>query len=556
MFGPFVNDTEDPKKFAVWEPKVKVYREALAAGIKDEYKLPQELIPKDFDVGVDVTGIPAKVLTESELAITESSGCDLVVKIAAGELSAVEVFKAFAKRATIAHQLTNCAMQIFVDEGLMRAKELDAYYAKTGKTVGPLHGLPVSLKEHYNYKGKITHSGYVGYIDNVTENWSVAVEVLKEAGAVFYIRTTEPQSLMHLCSYNNITGACRNPWNTSLTPGGSSSGEGALAAMKGSVFGLGSDIGGSIRCPAAFCGVWGLRPTQKRLSMHNVTSCCGSKVQESVACVLGPLARSAEDLDLFMKASIVSEPWKKDACIIPLPWRTESVPSPKELTIAVCYDDGVVKPTAPIIRALKHAVSKLEASGVKVVEWKPIAVQKLVETCSAMYNADGNSSQKLALAASGEPLAPLTHVALSFGCGDDGVSVEKNQELNGIRDQGRQDYLSAMDAQGIDYILCPTYVSVAAKPDVIKYWGYTNLWNILDYPSVIFPTGLKVNPDLDVVDKSYKPRNEYEAYEHFLYTDPKDFINAPINLQLTGRRYFEEKLIKASQVIGEIIAQK
>ncbi|GMF32677.1 unnamed protein product [[Candida] boidinii] len=177
-------------------------------------------------------------MTKEELEIINLTGCKLAEKIASGEYTSVTVFKAYAKRATMAHQLTNCAMELFTDEGLKRAEELDEYFKKNGKTVGFLHGLPVSLKEHYDYKGRITHAGYVAYIDRVSEEWCLTSKCLYDQGAVFYIRTTEPQCLMHLCSNNNITGKCLNPTNTSLTPGGSSSGEGALAAMKGSVFGL------------------------------------------------------------------------------------------------------------------------------------------------------------------------------------------------------------------------------------------------------------------------------------------------------------------------------
>lgn len=553
MFGVFHNDTEDESKFKKFIPRIEAYRKKLEDGIKPEYSLPANFLPKDLDKGIDVTKIPEKVLNGSELAITEMSGTDLSIKIADGELTSVEVFKAFAKRATIAHQLTNCAMELFVDDGLKRAQELDDYFSKTGQTVGPLHGLPISLKEHYNFKGRVTHSAFVSKLDNITNNWSTTVENLRDAGAVFYVRTTEPQTLMHLCTYNNITGACRNPRNTSLTAGGSSSGEGAIGAMKGSVFGLGSDIGGSVRCPAAFCGIWGLRPTQKRLSMHNVESAFGLKIQESVQCVLGPLARSAQDIDLFMKSIIAQEPWKKDPCTLPLPWRKVPLPSASSLKIAICYDDGVVMPTPPIQRALKIASEKLEAAGVKVVEWKPIKVKELVEACSSMYNADANFSQKTALAASGEPLAPLSKVALSFGCADKGVSVTDNQRLNGIRDQGRQDYHDTLEKEGIDFILSPVYVSVAAKPSTVKYWGYTNLWNILDFPNVVFPTGLEVSLELDGVDTHYEPRNEYESYEYSLYSSPDDFKGAPISLQITGRRYQDEELVMASEVIADII---
>lgn len=552
MFGVFHNTTENEKRFEEWKPKIQAYRDALNSGIKDEYKLPDELIPSNLDSGIDVTEIPTKFLNAAELEITELSGCDLANRIAKGELSSVEVFKAFAKRATIAHQLTNCAMELFLDEGLKRAQELDEYYAKTGKTVGMLHGIPMSVKEHYNFKGKVTHSCYVAYLDNVTDNWSTTLHAFLKQGAVFYVRTTQPQSLMHLCSRNNITGVCRNPLNTSLTPGGSSSGEGAIAAMKGSVFGVGSDIGGSIRCPAAFCGVWGLRPSQKRVSIKNIGP-EGLVVQESVIPVLGPLARSAQDINLFMKAYTAAKPWEEDACIIPIPWREVAKPELKSLKIAIIYDDGVVKPTPPIIRGLKVAEEKLRAAGIEVVKWEPIHVKKLIESCYTLYTSDGNQAQKHKYSLSGEPLAPLTKAFLSFGCSDAGITVAENQQLNGFRDVCRQEYLDVMNSQGIDYILGPAYVSVATKPDLIKYWGYTNLFNILDYPNVVFPTGLKVDVKLDAVDNSHKPRNDIERYEYSLYNDAKEFAGAPIGLQLTGRRYFDEELVKASEVVAEIV---
>ncbi|KAG7891124.1 hypothetical protein KL936_002408 [Ogataea polymorpha] len=551
MYGRYVNDTENPELYATFMPKVEAYRAKLKAGILDEYKLPDELVPKG--VGVDVTSLAEKILTKPELAIIDTPGYQLVEKIASGELTSVEVFKAFAKTATVAHQTTNCAMELFMDEGLKRAEELDEYYKKTGKTVGPLHGLPISLKEHYNYKGKVTHCANVIRIDNVTDNWCLTVEVLLNAGAVFYVRTTEPQTLMHLCSNNNITGLCLNPNNTALTPGGSSSGEGAIVAMKGSVMGLGSDIGGSIRCPAAFCGVFGLRPTQKRLSMKNVTfSFTG--VEEGVVCVLGPLARTAQDIDLFMKVSLDAKPWERDATLIPLPWRDVPVPAAKDIKVAIMYDDGVVKPTPPILRGLKYAAEKLKASGVTVVKWEPFGVKECVETVNCFYSADANKAQKDALAASGEPVLELTKNALAFGRGDDGWSATEERLGQALRDKYRMEYQDKMMELGVDFILSPTYVSVAAKLETIHYWGYTSLWNVLDFPNVVFPTGLKCDPAVDVPDSGYAPRSDIEKYEYELYKDAKEFKGAPISLQLTGRRWFDEEVVKAAQVVHEIVS--
>lgn len=112
-----------------------------------------------------------------------------------------------------------------------------------------------------------------------------------------------------------------------------------------------------------------------------------------------------------------------------------------------------------------------------------------------------------------------------------------------------------MKKLGVDYILSPAYVSVAAKPETVHYWGYTNLWNILDFPNVVFPTGLKCDPLLDSPDTSFKPRSAVEAYERGLYDDAKNFKNAPISLQLTGKRWLDEELVEAAKLVHRVITK-
>lgn len=557
MLGEYTNTSADPEKFKLWEPKIEAYRARLADGIKPEFSLPDYQLPtpEELEKGIDARALAAKFLTGEEIEITSTPAVALAKRLATGKLTAVKVFKAFAKTATIAQQLTNCAMELFIDEGMQRAEELDAYFAETGETVGPLHGLPISVKEHNSYKDKITHAGFVGKLDNVAAEHLRIIEDMYELGAVLYVRTTQPQMLMHLCLNNNITGKCRNPCNTSLTPGGSSSGEGAITAMNGSAFGVGSDIGGSVRAPAAFCGVWGLRPSTKRISLAGVASGYDNQSCDIVYPTIGPLARSADDLSLFMKTVVDRKPWEKDPLVLPIPWKDVAAPEPKNLKIAICYDDGVVKPTPPILRALKIAKTKLEAAGVSVVEWKPVDVQKLVEASYISYNCDLNHSQKKHLSLSGEPVVHLSEKGLGFGKGDGHVSGIDIQQLTYLRDYSRCKYMDLMNEMDIDYILTPTYVSVAAKPETVTYWGYTCLWNILDFPNVVFPTGLTVLPS-DKVDLSFVPRNEMEEYEYALYTGPDDFVNAPICLQLTGRRYMDEYTVQAAKVLAEIVQDK
>ena len=548
--GIFVNDVSDSEKYKLWIPKIEKYQQQLKADTIAEYLLPQSELP-ELDELFDATEVPYKVLSSREIEITDSSASELVRKIVEGHLTAVETLNAFLKRATIASQLTNCVTQFIATEGQKRAEELDKYYADTGKTVGPLHGLPVSVKEHYKMKGKVTHAGYVSLIESVSDEDALAVEVLGDAGAVFYVRTTQPQTLMHLDSDNSITGKTKNPRNLSLSPGGSSSGEGALVAMGGSPVGVGSDIGGSIRAPAAFCGCWGFKPTSKRLSVLGMVPT--TPLQDIVPCTSGPLTRNCEDIELFMRAYLLMEPWKKDSGAIRLPWREVSFRKPSDLKIAIMYDDGMVLPLPPIFRGLEYAKEKLEKNGAHIKTWEPYSSSEIYSLCGKAYNIDGNKSQRMSLISSGEPLKPLSVHALQVECGDNGLETFEYIKLANYRDKMRDRYLHLMNDKDIDFILCPTYVGVAGKPETPTHWLYTNLWNFLDMPGVSFPTGLAVDPVLDTKNKSFQYRTKKEESEHESY-DPNDFKNAPINLQLVTRRYDDEEVLAAAKLISEILS--
>ena len=551
-----LDNYEDPEKFQKWVPIIEKYRKDLEDSLVPEYKIE---LPKPIEQLVEEQFNPLqylydqKLLTPEELEITESSATELVKKISEG-LSSVVVFKAFARRLVICHQFTNGAMQIFIDEGIKRAEFLDDYLKKNGKTIGPLHGLPISLKEHMFYKNKITHGSYVSKMDNVPKVHANSIQILEDLGAVFYVRTTQPQTLMHLDSQNNIIGLTRNPFNLSLSSGGSSSGEGAIVSFGASSIGVGSDIGGSIRAPAAYSGCHGLRPTTRRISITGgVSSGAG---QESVLAVQGPMARSIDDLELWMKTYInVGKPWESEGQSIPMPWRDVEKPKAKDLTIAVMYDDGVCRTTPPIKRGMKFTLDKLKAAGVKIVEFNPKNVDDAVDIVNKMYACDGNYMQRKLLADSGEPLAKLTKWAMNVGEGSRHYSVKENRELNLFRDALRTEYTKFMVDNKIDYILSPTYSNVAPQSEKVYNWSYTSLWNILDFPTLAFQTGLFQDPAVDKweeADLNYKYRSDVEQLENENY-DPNNFVGAPIGLQLSGRRYFDEEVIAGGKTIVDIL---
>jgi amidase len=284
-------------------------------------------------------------------------------------------------------QKVNCLHEIFFDAAIADAQKLDDYYAEHKKPIGPLHGLPVSLKDQFHVKDVETTMGYVGWIgtfegkketgkERVFE--SEMVTELRNLGAILYCKTSVPHTLMAGETINNIIGYTFNPKNRNLACGGSSGGEGALIGLKGSPVGFGTDIGGSIRIPAVFNGLYGIRPSSGRLPYEGMANSMDG--QNSILSVVGPLATSVGALKLVIKGLLSQQPWLHDPLVAEIPWRDEHEQavfdivksgSGGQLVFGILPTDGLVGPHPPVRRAMDIVVKTIEKIGHKVVEWKP-----------------------------------------------------------------------------------------------------------------------------------------------------------------------------------------
>ena len=243
--------------------------------------------------------------------------------------------------------------------------------------------MPVSLKDQFHVKDVETSMGYVGWIgtfegkkgtnkEKIFE--SEMVRELRNLGAVLYCKTSVPHTLMAGETVNNIVEYTWNPKNRNLSCGGSSGGEGALIGLRGSPLGFGTDIGGSIRIPAAFNGLFGLRPSSGRLPYQGMANSMDG--QSSLLSVVGPLATSIGGLRLATKSILSQQPWLHDPLVHELPWRDEqekeivdilsSMGHTHKLAFAVRKNDGVVTPHPPVQRAMDIVVKTLERLGHEV----------------------------------------------------------------------------------------------------------------------------------------------------------------------------------------------
>lgn len=525
-------------------------------------------IPKDSllrdqlpDVSVlDVTHIPKQcgLLSDEEINITENhSAHELVQLLAQGRLTAEQVTRAYLKRAGIAHQLTNCATEFLTDDAINRAKFLDKEFQRCGGPIGPLHGLPISLKDYISMKGRITSAGYVKWIDRIANDDALLVKILHNAGAILFVRTTQPQTLMHLECNHSVYGRTVNPFNRNLTCGGSSGGEGALLGMKASPLGVGTDIGGSIRSPAANNGVYGLRPTSFRIPKQGILGVQSGR--ESIIGVIGPLGQSREDINLFMKVVLDAQPWLTDPSLVPIPWRTITL-LPTNFTIAVMWDDDVVHPHPPIIRALHETVECLKHAGIRIIDWQAIDHQKSWDLISALYYCNGAEEEQNLLTEVDEKLLPLTDWIFNQPQVRKRNWIEMN-ELITERENYRTNYTKIWNEReilnkcSIDCLLSPVGPSAAPLHDTAKWWGYTSVWNLLDYPAAAFPV-TTVDLVKDQVEKDYQPRNSLDEENYRLYSSPQVYANAPIGLQIICRRYNDEKVMKCLELIEQAMGRK
>ncbi|TDZ13358.1 Acetamidase [Colletotrichum spinosum] len=531
-------------KNETWELIAAKKREALASSIPTEWRIPRDLLPPASQA--DVTGWPESSgwFTPKELAITNSNPSELLPKLASGQLKSLEVTKAFCKRAAAAHQLVNCLSETCFDRALDAAARLDEHLARTGEVVGPLHGLPISLKDNFNVAGLDATVGFASHVGRPAAETAVLPQILQAAGAVFYVKTNVPTAMMIAESVNNVFGRTVNPRNRQLTSGGSSGGESALIAFGGSPWGVGTDIGGSLRIPAACTGIFSLRPSFGRFPTLGCRS--GMAGQEAVQSVNGPLVRTVADLELYGRTVVGSGTWLWDPRCVPIPWRDVEVPA--KLRIGVMWDDGMVRPTPPVARALREVADKLKGAGVEVVEWVPEEHDVGLDLLDRMFVADGGISIKKELEKTGEPLRPEME---AYGTAKE-LGTYDMWQLHIERMSFQKRYLDRWNKAGVDAILCPTTPFASPRNGTFKHVGYTGVYNVLDYSCVSFPTGRLADKSVDTYDPEAEPlgpvcetiRSEYDA----------DLVHGmPISLQLVARRLEEEKAIAMVKRVLEII---
>lgn len=543
-----------------WKIIAKKKYEAVLNAIPKEWRLTEVPSPQSVP---NVLVFLNSILPDSENEITSLSATKLASEIAQGKYSAEQVIKAFCKRAAYVHQLTNSCSEIFFDRALQRAKQLDEFYKREKKVVGPFHGVPISLKDQFNVEGIDSAVGFVGLLNKpIPKNQqSLVVDILEGSGAIFYVKGAVPMGMMSAETYSHIYGQTLNSLNRNLSAGGSTGGDAALIAANAAPMAVGTDIGGSVRIPTSFHGIHGLRPSTSRFPYLNVTNTMAD--QPVMPSVIGPLSKHLEDIDLFAKVVLAEEPWNRDAKVPPIPWKPlKSVLPNRPLTFAFEKWDHIYMPHPPILRAQEVLKKKLKEAGHFVYEWEADDYQSIVNTAHEIYQADDHKDIRDKAALSGEPVIPQI---MRPGEADGPPHVKtvpehwEHARKKYLHQQRILEYWNSTakltpSGEPFDCWVSPVFSAISWRPgDMHSVPGsYAMVQNVLDLPSVVIPVTTSDKEIDNCVDPNYKAVSERDQKLQDYY-DPELYHGMPASLQLVTRRYQEEKAVALAMVAMEAL---
>ena len=289
-----------------------------------------------------------------------ASATELARRIDKKEIGCVELLNFYFDRVDRFNPALNAIVVQMRERALERAKEADAALAR-GESWGPLHGVPMTVKESYDVAGTPTTWGAPHLKQNIAEQDALSIKRLKAAGVVIFGKTNVPLMLSDFQSYNEVYGTTNNPWDTERGPGGSSGGSAAALAAGLTGIETGSDIGGSIRNPAHFCGVFGHKPTWNLLPPRG--HAMPGVLSPSDISVIGPLARSADDLATAVRAMSGPDEIARRGTAILL--RELDRPASR-LRVAVWRDDAMAPVDAAVSAAVDAVAKALEGFGARV----------------------------------------------------------------------------------------------------------------------------------------------------------------------------------------------
>ena len=365
----------------------------------------------------------------------------------------------------------------------------------SGASLGPLHGVPISIKSSLDVAGFRCEAGTSLRAEFIATHDAPLVARLRNAGAIVLGTTNTPELLMAWETDNLLYGRTNSPWDLDRTPGGSSGGEAAAIAAGMSAGGVGSDGGGSIRVPAHFSGICGLKPTPGRIPSTGHFPPSGGPF--ALIGVVGPMARTVADVKALFE--VMQGPDDGDTCAAPVPLRWPSDHNVQNLRIGYFEDDGRTPVTPETRAAVRAAVDALQRAGFQVEPFRPEGLEEARELWRKFFVKAGGMLIRPMFRGREQDLSPTLKQFLEWSGAEPEFTAESLLDAWIRRDALRARFLAQMRSYPI--LLC----SAAAIPafrhgerswqidgKTVEYfdaWSYTEWFNLLGNPATVVPVG-------------------------------------------------------------------
>jgi Asp-tRNA(Asn)/Glu-tRNA(Gln) amidotransferase A subunit family amidase len=426
--------------------------------------------------------------------LTYLSVLKMAQQIREKKISPVELAEAHLAKIERLNPMLNAFVHVDLERVRSEASEAEAVVMR-GETLGPLHGVPISIKSSLDVAGLRCEAGTRLRAGHVATEDAPLVARLRQAGAIILGVTNAPELLMAWETDNLLYGRTNSPWDLERTAGGSSGGEAAAIASGMSAGGVGSDGGGSIRVPAHFCGICGLKPTPGRVPATGHFPPSGGPF--ALIGVVGPMARTAGDVKALFEVMQGPDDGDTYAAPVPLRWPTED--EIKQLRVGYFEDNGRTPVTSETRAAVRTAAKALRDAGFQVEPFHPEGLEEARVLWRKFFVTAGGMLIRPMFRGRERDVSPILKQFLEWSAAEPPLTGEVLLEAWIGRDVLRARFLRQMRKYPI--LLCPAAAIPAFRHgerswtiegktvEYLNAWSYTEWFNLLGNPAAVVPVG-------------------------------------------------------------------
>ena len=486
---------------------------------------------------------------------------DLTSSLKSKKFSCSDVLIAYARRAGTVGKDLKLIADVDFDVGLEHAKKLDKEFPLHSNK--PLYGIPVSFYEQISVKGMLTTCGYAAYYDRVNESDSAYAKILRENGAIPFLKSNIPQGFMSLEANSFIWGNATNPWNRNKSAGGSNGGEAGLIASHCSPLGIGGDLFGSIRNPCNFTGVYGYKPTSNKNSKHggityNGTGFLGAT---TIQTSWGPICKSARDIVLVSKT--ITGKFVDDQYTDSKPFNNELYSDSSKGKIGYIMNSNYLSTAPSIVEGMNKVIDSLKKSGYEITEFPFKQFEPFIKAgVDLMLNSEAiewinkeKGDEELASYHQGLWNLRSGNINKKYGPRlqkfiDNHKNLNRTEYIDTIRrfNELRAELTNYWKKNNYQALISPVWSVLATNfgdsQYLLPFGDLCFLENFADMPACAIP--LYLNKNINNLEK------ETDEVGKKITENVLDSINLPVGIQVTSMTGEDEKMLKYMIEISKI----